>query len=378
MAARSRQALLLGAVAAVVAPVLASCDVSRVPAAADVHVTGRALDAAGRPLAGARIQLFKEPDLGEAVFGAVFVIGSLGSACFLPVAPSICRSARTTTAGADGTFSYTVPASDTQGSIGQASTLDAVVSDPGGGGRGATTTLRFEAQSTQVSLPDARLWDAAPRFAQPAGRFHLDWEGLPPADGRDVAYSVDLDDSQDRSVWTQPANGTAADVDARVVEDVRTTAAAIAKANLGATGEVQAVYSSRRVDVAPTAGAPPSRSRPCLAVTAVTLATTPQRTCGVTDGDLFDPARLQGNGSGVASGVVVDLGSVRPVGLVVARALGGEYAVETSTDGTTYVMRATGSGLVDALDVQGFRARYLRVRSTGGVDESLMDEVSVW
>ncbi|HET9050630.1 MAG TPA: hypothetical protein VFO60_02940 [Candidatus Dormibacteraeota bacterium] len=376
--ARTRGALLLGALAAAVVPVLAACDTSRVAATADVHISGRALDASGRPLAGARIQLFKEADLGEAVFGLVFAVGTLGAVCFTPVAPSICRSARIATAAGDGTFSYTLSGSDTQGSIGQASTLDVVVADPEGGEQAASTTLRFEAQSSQVTLPDARLWDAAARLGEASGRISVDWRALPAEDGRDTAYSVELDDSSRRALWSQRAGGTSAVVDSRVVEDVSGSAVALATANLGDTGAVQGVYASRRLAFPRTAAVPASRGRPCAAVSAPSLATTPQPTCGVTDGNLVEAAHLQGAPGSVVSGVVVDLGSTRPVSLVVPRGVTTDTIVEVSTDGAHYTTAATSSGGTVTLDLHGVRARYVRLRSTAGLDVSLMTELSVW
>jgi hypothetical protein len=76
---------------------------------------------------------------------------------------------------------------------------------------------------------------------------------------------------------------------------------------------------------------------------------------------------------------VVDLGRIRPVSLVVARGFGGQFLVEVSTDGTTFGTVATGSGQAYAVRPDARpRARYVRLRSPVGLDESLSSEVSVW
>ena len=52
--------------------------------------------------------------------------------------------------------------------------------------------------------------------------------------------------------------------------------------------------------------------------------------CAATDGDLTAPARLASSTGEVVTGVVVDLGSSRPIGLVVVRGVAGQFLVELS------------------------------------------------
>ena len=81
----------------------------------------------------------------------------------------------------------------------------------------------------------------------------------------------------------------------------------------------------------------------------------------------------------MVSGVVVDLGAPRPVSLVVARGFAGQVLVELSDDGRSWRTVATSSGSAVALSVPGRpSARFVRLRSPVGLDESLATEVSVW
>ncbi|MDQ6949440.1 MAG: hypothetical protein M3256_25120, partial [Actinomycetota bacterium] len=232
-------------------------------------------------------------------------------------------------------------------------------------------------RGVETLLPDVRLWDAGLRLSEPAGRIHLDWKPLPAEAGTSPTYSAQLLDASSRGLlWTQPATPTGGDVDNRMVEDVRSTASAAVTARLG---DVRVSSVSTSLDVTGRAGPPPSRGRPCLAVNAPDLSTTPQAKCGATDGNLAAPTSLAGNSGAVVSGVVVDLGSARRVTLVVVRGLGGDYVLEGSSDGTTYSQLASGSTSPAAFPLATPpTARFVRVRSPSGLDESLLAEVSVW
>ncbi|MDT4893828.1 MAG: hypothetical protein QOE97_2863 [Pseudonocardiales bacterium] len=361
-----------------------SCRFSKVDSNATVTITGRAVDTAGRPLADRTVLLFKEGDVADLVLGVVFTVGTLGGICLLPQAPVVCRKARTATTDGAGNYRFEISGRDTQGLIGTESTLDVVVADSTP--NGASTTVTFAVRETSVALPDARLWDAAARVTEAAGRIRLSWTALPAGAGSKAAFTAQLFDPQRQAaVWSQPAKGSAADVDARLLEDHSGAAAVSARTSLSGQGaaDVHGVYLSPRVAVRPIAGAPPSRGRACLAVTGTaTLATAPQNPCRATDGDLLTPARLiaaPGTKGTVVDGAVVDLGSSRRVQLVVGRGLSGQVLVELSDDGRTYRTIATGTGVTTAVSPPGApTARFVRLRSPSGLDESLLSEVSVW
>jgi len=360
---------------------VAGCSTSSVDPDATVHISGRALDASGRPLSGATVLLFKEADIGEVVVGTVLAIGTLSTVCLLPDPPAVCRKARTTTADEDGRYEFELRGSDTQGTLGTESTLNVVFA---GAPRKGSTTVGFAAKDTSVTLPDARLWKALPEVSRPSGRIGLSWSPLPKATGGDAEYSAQLFESDTgAATWSQPATGGLASIDPRILEDRSSSVAVGARTTLPGgtnTGTVQASYLSARLQVDATAGAPPSRGRPCAPVRGPTARLgDPPDDCPMTDGDLTTPAGLRTRGTAVVTGVVVDLGLVRPVDLVVVRGFAGQFLVEVSTDGRIFQQVGTQIGTTVAVTPSGRpRARYVRVRSPAGVDESLATEVSVW
>ncbi len=375
---RTAPAALTASVLAL-ATTTAGCSFSSVKPNAEVHITGRALDASGKPLANTKVLLFKQADIGEVIFGTVFTIGTLGAACLVPGAPSICDKARTATTDANGTYDFTVKGSDTQGSLGTEATLSVVFS----GAQRTSTTVSFAAKTTSVTLPDARLWASGAHRTR-RGPLSVAWSPLPSAAGTGSSYSVQLYAGTGQApLWTQAASGSAASIDPRIQEGVSGAMTVAARANLpsgSGTGDVHASYLSARLPApAATHQVPISRNQPCAPVTGTAPAVTGHFTrCNATDGDLQNPARLVHPGGGVVDGVVVDLGRSRPVGLVVARGFAGQYIVEVSSDGRTWRTVTTSSG-TSAVTVPGTpSARYVRLRSPVGLDESLSAEVSVW
>lgn len=359
---------------------VSSCSFSDVDPDAEVHISGRALDPAGQPLRDARVLLIKQPDLGEVVFGSVLTVGTLSTVCFSEEPPAICDKAETTTTDGDGNYEFDLKGSDTQGTLGTESTMSVVFSAEAGT---ASTTISFTVEASEVSIPDARLWRSRTRVAQSDGAIRLAWRPLPRAAGDDAAYTAQLWGQRRTPIWTEPVSPGEATLDPRIVEDQSGFAAVGATTTLaGAAGadEVRASYLLPQVAIRGTAGAPPSRGRQCAAVTG----TAPAKDgafaiCRATDGDLDRPALLKGRGKRVVTGVAVDLGSRRPIDLVVARGFSGQIVVEASDDGTTYRIIATASGTAFAVRPQGpATARFLRLRSPTGLDQSLSSEVSVW
>jgi hypothetical protein len=367
----------------IVALACTGCRFSKVASDATVIVSGRAVDAEGAPLVNATVQLYKQADLGEALFGTVITLGTLGVDCLLPAAPTVCHRARTVTTDQHGRYSFRLTGADTQGTLGTESTLAVVVADPDAGAAGPSTTITFKVRASTVALPAARLWDARPQVTERRGLIRLAWSALPAAAGTGAAFSAQLFGADPQTpTWTQPGAGGHAAIDARLLEDRSGTVAAGARTSFGGAGDAHGSYLSARLPVRATAGAPPSRGRPCFAVTGTdTPVSTRQASCAATDGDLSSPAHLTGRKGKVVTGVVVDLGRARPVRYVVARGIAGTFNVEASTDGRTYRALATetgsGAGSTAALRVRA-DARYLRLRSPSGLDESLLSEISVW
>jgi hypothetical protein len=361
---------------------VAGCDFSHVKPGATVVISGRALSATGAPLPDVQVHLYKEADFGEFLVGSALALGTLGGVCLFPAAPAICRKGFTATTDATGAFRFRLKGSDTQGIAGNADTIDVVFADPKGAhSAAASTTLRFKVQHNVVRLPATRLWDAGLHVAatttgQPVIR--MSWRALT---GADADYSAQLlDSTRGTSLWTQSASGTRTQIDARILEDHAALAAVTARSDLG--HGVHAVYLSTRKSVRPTAGTPPSRHEPCYAITGVAphLERFRQTVCVATDGDLESPSRLVAGNGKVVSGVLVDLvAQTRGVSLIVARGLAGTVVVEISADSHTWTRVATATGPTIAVRPPGDPlARYVRVRSPGGLDESLLTELSVW
>lgn len=368
-------------IAALLAPFVTGCHFSHVNPDQTVVISGRALTATGQPLSDVDVRLYKEPDAGEVIIGSVLAIGSLGSICLLPSAPAICSQGHTATTDAHGRYQFTIKGSDTQGLIGDASTLEVVFADPHGGARAATTTLRFTVGQTKLRLPAARLWRAGLHVTgstQGQPTFALSYRRLPPAYGTGVMYGAEFSNPTNGStVWTQPATPTGAQVDARIMEDQDTDAAIAARATLDG---IDTSYLSARAPAAAVAGPAPSRNRPCAAVIGTNRPRSfPQSACAATDGDFTAAARLSVPRAKTVTGAVIDLGQARRVSLIVARGLSGPVLVELSTNGRDYrqVMRSSESTVAVRLPSRPV-ARYVRVRSAGGLSESLLTEISVW
>ncbi len=352
------------------------CSFSSVDPDADVSISGRALNSDGAPLADASVLLFKQADIGEVLFGSILAVGSLSTICFLPEPPSICEKGQRVTTDADGRYSFELTGEDTQGTLGTASTMNVVFS-----GKSGSATLSFTAEGTEISLPDTQLWDARPRRRGSVG---LSWRELPGSAGGKQAYSVQLYASRTGApLWSESASSTRGAVDPRILESAQGFIAAGASAQpSGASGAggVRANFLSTRVPVTSSVGAPPSRGKRCAAVTG----TGPVKAaafgrCAATDGKLDAPARLTAQGPGPVTGVVVDLGSSRRIELAVARGFSGQLLLETSTDGTNFQVVATGSGTAVGLTPNApVTARYVRLRSPAGVDQSFGAELSIW
>src|SRR5207302_7874189 len=139
-------------------------------------------------------------------------------------------------------------------------------------------------------------------------------------------------------------------------------------------GIVDVNYLSARLPARAMAGAPPSRHKQCSVVSGTTtLATTLQRPCPVTDGNLPALVRIRASQAQTVTGVVVDLGAIRPVRLVVERGLAGQFIVEISSDGTHFHQVGTSEGALEFVAPPGSPpARYVRLREPTGRDESLM------
>ncbi|MCW2856816.1 MAG: LigA protein [Marmoricola sp.] len=361
---------------------LAACSFSKVAPNATVHVSGRVVGPGGEPVRHVRVILVREADLGQVLFGSILALGTLSAICFAPDPPAVCDRARTTTTDGTGRYSFTLTGAETQGSLGLEDTLDVVVGSDGG----ASTTVRFAAKSTRVRVPDAQVVWPNDRVTQSTHRpetVQVEIGPNPFIHGSNKTYSVRVFDHQ-TLIWDQPLHDRKGTLDTRVLEDFPSTLSFDVEAHLQGgqgTGDVRVSYLSSPVPVRPTSGPPPSRGKPCAAVTGTRpRVVRPSSACALTDGVVDAPGRLGGGGK-VVTGAVIDLGVLRPVHLVVARGFAGQVVLELSTDGVHF--RAVASAYVSGEPIaltprDAQRARFVRLRSPSGLDESLGDELAVW
>ncbi|MGH2785302.1 MAG: hypothetical protein ACRDJ1_08570, partial [Actinomycetota bacterium] len=326
---------------------LAACTASEVDSDARIDIGGAVARQNGDPIAGVRVAMSREADLGE-VF-AVFT--TLGLAC-IDAHTDVCLGSRVTRTDADGRFAYVLKGRDTQGFAGQASTM---VLTAGIGPRpdevtGPSTTYRFQVQTEKLDLP-VRVWES--RLDGATGSFgaRVTWTAvparvLPPGLGAaDRSYSIAFARG-DETVWTVGGARSGFAFDARVLEDSTGTGAVVASID----GEKVSDGLGRKIDIAlrsgarayeSPAGAPPSRGRACF-VSDADGGLVPQSPCRLTDGEFsedFSPTVCGGETGCVEPthlSTIVDLGTRRPVSLVVVRGCANRCTIETSRDRRTW------------------------------------------
>ncbi len=375
--------------AAAVAAVSGCAPASQVASTSTVAVHGVVDAPDGTPAAGLRVGLVKQLDAAEAL-GGLFVIGvSLGLACFGGGAnvPDICAHQPSTASGGDGRFRFQLSGSDTQNSLGRASTFSIVTSLPAGAGEltGPSTAEDLELQAADIEVPALRLWRPPVRLTPSGGSLTVDWPPPSAGYGGSPGYDVRFQDAASLPVWTFSDTHPGAVLDARLLEDSHGGAIVEARTRMPAPGTTaQLTYRSATVAYRGGAGAPASRGRPCSAVRGgVSVPLTP---CTLTDGDLVHPgiptgsahpSPAVGSASPAPEHAQVDMGAAVPVTLVVVRGCPG-CAVEGSSDGTSWSALGTVPTEPGSVEPPGGRApaRYVRCGGSAGVGG--LREISVW
>ena len=361
------------ALALIVAGAACGIQSSGIDPNAGVTITGKAVGADGKPLVARRVVLIKELDLGEVVGGLFITAASLGLACLADHPPALCaKNARITTTESDGSYSFTVKGSDTQGSFGVASTMEVLTRAPAGDGEaaGPTSLAEFNVQATSLTLPDLRIW-------QPKVGLAIDgratWQSVPSTHGNSPTYSVEVNDSRGNQWWAAHGMRPGDRIDPRVLEDISGTFDVMARTRGAANGTtVDWTYVSGAVAVQGHVGAPPSRRGRCAPLTSNGGVGT-FGTCPVTSGATGGPSQLLN----ATNGLVVDLGSLRSVSFLVLRGCGVPCKMSVSADLETWTEIASVSGAYATTTVTPSRtARYLRV--TGSKDLSGLRQVSAW
>ncbi len=357
------------AVLVVLGLVLVGCESSNLSRSAAVDVSGRLLRADGSPAAGVVVGLQRRPNIGEFLGSALLVPLTLFTACLADPPPAICRSGsvRRATTTADGTYSFNLTGKDTQGFLGTADTLalSAELPPAPGEAAGAAVTASFKVQTEQLRLHDIPFWQPKVTFAP--GR--IGWD----ARTGSSSYQVLLEDGKAQPVWSFSGGNAEATFDARILEDTSGSLAVSTTEKTTAEGTTVSIYRrSGRVAYRSTAGAPPSRGKPCTVSTGVA--------CPLTDGDFTATVPQPPSPSSTTSSsapappatATVDLGQSRSVSLVVVR--GCSCQVEGSADGKTWTALGSSTGYTAVTPPRATPARYVRV--TGSLGD--LREVSVW
>lgn len=356
---------------------------------AQVEITGTLVDQGGAVVPDARAVLVKEIGVDEFLSGAMTVMTTWGFACVVdaPVDPCGEYTYFATTDG-DGGFTFTVRGADVQSGFGTVSTMTATAAAPPRDGErtGAAVSLNFQVQEEVMDLPPFRLWQPQVDVSTQDGNLVVAWPTMPDGFPADARYEAIVSDGQGRPLWTITTSGES--VDLRVLEDLAGGVAVQATAGTQVDErDTTIVHRSAQLPVTGP-GAPPSRGAAC-ATTAAGRAPVQAAPCPLTDGDLTTPASLDMPSDCPSDGsacdypdrsIVLDLGSSRPLTLVVLRGEQDDLAIDVSDDGQTWQqvaeveMTATSAAATLPPDTSG---RYVRVRAQSG-DVGDFSEIALW
>ena len=349
---------------------LAACGVqsSNLDPNAAVTISGKAVGADGKPLANSRVVFVKEFDLGELIGGLFVTAVSLGLACLSDQPPAICKQdAHIATTDSAGSFSFSTTAAQTQGTFGQASTMEVMVR--GGVDAAAPTTMaEFVVQNTSLTLPDLRIWQPQVSWAQDRRPV---WDSLPASYGGSPVYTVEFYDQRANQWWVTGPTHSGVRVDGRVLEDLRGKFDVAARAHGTANGTtVDYTYTSGSAPVQGYMGPPPSRGAACAPFTSSGVGSF--GSCPLTSGAVANGTNL----IGAPTGVVIDLGHPANVSLAVIRGCSGQCRIDTSSDLVTWTAAGRVAGPYATISVSsGGLVRYVRV--TTDVVTALR-QVSTW
>lgn len=364
---------------------LASCTSSKLDSNSTVTISGTGRAQGGAPLSGAPVVYFKQLDVGEVLTGGLLLTASLGTVCLFRPSDSSCAGVRTTTTDAQGAFSFSLKGSDTQGSLGRASTIDLSLSDPAQAGEssGASTTEEFQVQVPDLKLNDLRIWHPTTALTAAGGSVSLTFDSFPYGMASvGVAFQTD----KGVPVWSQSL-ASGAPLDARLLEDTQGTVLLTARTKepLASGGEAVFYYHSGQRAYPASSTAPPSRGAGCFVHSA--SGPSPLSPCTLTDGELgtpFTPLTEPTCSSGSAcdaqanNWAYVALPAASMISLIAVRGPSAPYLVETSTDAAAWTSVGISSGGAQSFTAS-LSTRYVRVRApTPQGRVTGLSEISVW
>jgi hypothetical protein len=325
-----------------------------------VPVTGRVVDGAGQPVAGAGVRITRHEGFVEGFARGVMALATLGLACLADVCTVPYEQGMTDERGAYTVYLPKAP-DHYEVSVG--------VEDYrmyGGD---------FDFRGTATALPEVVLWAPAPRVTVSGTTARVGFAAVPRRAG--VATNVRVavtSGAHDDVVTIDPARSGAA-FDARLVEDQAADVEVRVRVRTPRFGEVTYVGTTTMRGTF----VPVSRGRPCYEYRAPSGPAVRNDDCGLTDGDLDGWWTPVLRDSGCTTGpceraVAVDLGSVRPVHHVVVHGCSWDRGrIQLSNDRRTWRTARSGcSGPVTG------RARFVRIVGPGGGFYTGYSELSVF
>ncbi len=346
---------------------------------------GRILRQDGRPATRSSVEAYQLSTEDKARLGVAVL--SLGFFCLVP---GFCPRPVSAKVNDDGGYAFPTDKVKATPSV----TVTARHAADPGQVAGPVVVASFDHPTgTTQRVPDLRYWEPAVTVRHTGSAATLGWTAL----GRPARYAV----------WTvvgtgspEPTgvetDGTSATLDLRPYEDAPTAVVVVATTTDTVAGTpVTFAYHAGSVPL-PSAGAPPSRGRPCRVGTANTALVEAAAPCPLTDGDLDTNATVPvpcPSGTAAPScfaltphRICVDLGPARPVSLVVYRTPfnGTRPAVELSPDGVSFTRATMRVSTMDS-DIVAVpvdpptRAVLVCVRDDGaGLAGAVLDELSAW
>lgn len=368
---------------------LTACSItpSEVAADARIEVTGIVSYQDGGPATDVPVSLVRHEGVAESLTAVL----TLGATCLGDdKALSVCKSARRASTGRNGRYSFRLTGRDTQGLVGDASTLEATAQLPRARteASGPSATVRFLVQTERVDVP-LHMWEPAVEAVADARAGTVTWTDVPAAvvpaeaDAAGAIERVAFQRGAGELVWQAPGRSGLATFDPRVLEDSRGTVSVAAEwKNVRVHDErgrmIDLILRSARMPYRSRAGAPPSRGAACWWQAGG--AVVPMVPCPLTDGEFATPAGQPAcpgeTPCGPATDVVVDRGAAAPLALIVVRGCRDRCLVSTSTDAKRWTPAGSIAGSEVALPIaKPVTARYVRV---GGEDLDTLREVSLW
>lgn len=336
-----------------------------------VPVTGRVVDAAGRPVAGAVVVMQRDEGWAGALARGLTALFTLGLACFAEVCTVPYGEGRT---DSDGRYTLYL----------EKETSDYTFSVARRGGPTMHADVAYRGRA--LRLPDAVYWDPTPRLEITGTRARIRFRSPPSSVGAWRSADAAVTDAKGESDLLRYHRAESGETfDARLLEDlaVGLRVAVEVRTRLGDT-----TYTS--TSSARGRWRPGSRGAACVEYGKGDRALRRPR-CALTDGDLlerWDPKVADWNcpnNSPCDRKVDVDLGVPRRLRYLAVRVCDDFFdSVQVSADGVTWdtVMAEDGNQGGDVRDVCAREldvvARYVRVNGPAGGFYSRRTEVSAF